>query len=200
MIKALIFDVGGVLIRTATRQPRLYWEDKLGLDEWQSEEIVFNSEMGTRAQLGQITNEELWHWVGDRLNLTAAELVDFQKDFWSEDYLDQELVDFICAARPLYQTAIISNATLSLRDTLRYRYPIDHCFDLIVCSAEEGIMKPDRDIYTRTLDRLSVSPAEVVFMDDSKPNVVAAEAIGIKSIHFSVDLDWFAMFKSLGLA
>ena len=45
MIKAIIFDVGGVLIRTQDHSSRRQWEKRLGLAERESEQIVFNSEM-----------------------------------------------------------------------------------------------------------------------------------------------------------
>jgi len=52
MIKAVIFDVGGVLIRTVDHNYRRKWEKQLGLAKGESEEIVFNSDMGLRAQRG----------------------------------------------------------------------------------------------------------------------------------------------------
>lgn len=199
MIRALIFDVGGVLVRTASRRPRIAWELRLGLDEWQSDEIVFNSEMGTKAQLGSITSDELWQWVGSRLNLGPSELENFRRDFWSEDYLDHDLVNFIRAARTVYQTAIISNATLSLRETLKYRYPIADYFDLIVCSAEEGIMKPDPEIYLRTLKRLGRFPEEVIFIDDAQANINAATELGFRVIRFSERIDLMATLETFGV-
>ena len=63
MIKAIIFDVGGVLIRTEDYQPRRQWEQKLGLVEWESEQIVFNSEMGPAPAPpygGQRTKSAAW--------------------------------------------------------------------------------------------------------------------------------------------
>ena len=49
MIKAVIFDVGGVLIRTVDRRGRDALEARLGLAHGESEQIVFNSEPGQKA-------------------------------------------------------------------------------------------------------------------------------------------------------
>jgi epoxide hydrolase-like predicted phosphatase len=189
VIKAVIFDVGGVLIRTPNRSKRLNWERKLGLDEWQSEVIIFGGEMGTKAQLGDITNAQLWDWVGERLNLSPSDLQRFRADFWAGDILDISLVDYIRSIRPGYQTAIISNATDALRESLTDTYPIVDDFDLIVCSAEEHLMKPTDEIYFRTLERLDRSPAEAVFIDDSEANVQAARKVGMAAIHFHPNLN-----------
>ena len=132
MIKAVIFDVGGVLLRTPNRESRRKWERKLGLDEWETEVIVFGSEMGTKAQLGEISDEDLWRWVGQRLTLTPDELASFRHDFWAGDVLDEGLIAYIRSLRPRYQTAIISNATDALRRSLTVQYAIADAFDLIV--------------------------------------------------------------------
>lgn len=188
MIKAVIFDVGGVLIRTLDRSRRFAWEKKLGLGEWESEAIVFGGEMGTKAQLGEITDSELWQWIGKRLSLDEKALTTFQRDFWAGDYLDKDLVEYIRSLRPKFQTAIISNATDALRQNLSTVYPMADAFELIVCSAEEGVMKPNEAIYKSTLARLGRDPKETVLIDDSRPNVIAARQLGMQAIHFKPDM------------
>jgi len=200
VIEAVIFDVGGVLLRTPDRSTRLDWEQRLGLVEWESEEIVFNSDAGMKAQLGQITDAELWSWVGHRLNLSEAQLGVFKQDFWAGDRLDQGLIGYILQLRLRYQTAIISNATDALREKLWNEYPIGDAFDLIVVSAEEGVMKPDEVIYQRTLDRLGRSAEETIFIDDSLENVQAARDLGMYGVHFSLGLDIRQELARLGVS
>lgn len=199
MIQAVIFDVGGVLVRTPNRESRRQWEKKLGLAEWESEEIVFGSEMGRKAQSGEINDETLWEWVGKRLGLDAAQLTDFRRAFWAGDVLDVNLVDYIRGLRPFYQTAIISNATSGLRHALTHTYPIADAFDLIVCSAEEKVMKPDPAIFHLTLARLGRNAGETVFVDDFQHNVAAARSVGMHAIHFQPDLDVPAALADLGV-
>ena len=200
MIKAVIFDFGGVLVRTPSRESRRKWEEKLGLDEWESEVIVFGSEMGVKAQFGEITDQELWDWVGSHLSLTPNQLEEFQSDFWAGDILDQNLIDYIRSLRPDYQTAIISNATDALRNILETVYPIADAFDLIVCSAEEKTMKPGHEIYERTLNRLKRLPDETIFVDDSEPNIEAARKIGMNGIHFKPTTNLPAELNKAGVS
>jgi glucose-1-phosphatase len=189
VIKAIIFDIGGVLVRTHDHSGRRRWEQKLALAEWESEEIVFGGEMGTNAQCGRITEGDLWQWVGEHLKLSAAELAEFRRDFWAGDVLDLELAAYIRSLRPRYQTAVISNATDGLQRALTETYPIADAFDLIVCSAEEKIMKPEPEIYRRTLDRLGRRPQEAVFIDDNADNIAAAAALGLHTVHYRVGVD-----------
>jgi putative hydrolase of the HAD superfamily len=199
MIKAIIFDVGGVLIRTQDHRPRRALEKKLGLRPWESEEIVFAGSAGTSAQLGKISHEELWQSIGSRLQLSEGQLREFRNDFWSGDVLDTALVSLIRNLQDRYQTAIISNATDDLRRQLREDHQIADAFDLIVCSAEERIMKPNPDIYHRTLSRLQRKPVETIFIDDASENVAAARKIGMHAIHFQEDLALPERLSQLGI-
>ncbi len=184
MIKAVIFDVGGVLIRTEDYTSRQKWEQKLGLAPGESEQIVFNSKMGQKAQRGEISNEALWSWIGTRLDLRNEQLAAFRAGFWAGDVLNTQLVAYIRSLRPAYQTAIISNATDGLRASLTEEFQIADAFDLIVGSAEEKIMKPDPQIYQITLDRLGRQPQESVFIDDFAHNIAAARSLDMFVIHY----------------
>ena len=199
MIKAVIFDVGGVLVRTHDRSYRHQWEQRLGLDKGESEMIVFGGEMGTKAQLGTITNKELWQWIGQRLGLENEALRTFRRDFWAGDVLDEELVAYIRSLGSQYQTAIISNATDNLRRALTEEFKIADAFDVIVGSAEEKVMKPAPEIFHRTLERLDRRPEEAVFIDDQPENVAAARSQGLHAIHFRTGMDLPAALARLGV-
>jgi putative hydrolase of the HAD superfamily len=198
-IKAVIFDVGGVLVRTHDWSGRQRWESELSLPPGQAEWLVFNSGPGLRAQQGLMTESELWQEVAAELGLDAGRLEAFRRDFWAGDSLDDELVAYISALRPAYQTAIISNFNESLRDVLDRVYAVADAFDLIVVSAEESVMKPDTRIYHLTLERLGRQPAEAVFIDDSLANVEGARAAGLHAVHYQAGMNVPAALAELGV-
>lgn len=200
MINAIIFDVGGVLIRTLDHGPRRRLEEQLGLEQWESEALVFSGADGTAAQMGAITEDDLWRSIADKLALDEQELTEFQTEFWAGDALDYELVALIHQLREAgYQTAIISNATDRLHHLLSEVHQIAGAFDLIVGSAEEKVMKPEHEIYRRTLDRLGVSPSQAVFIDDNKDNIRAAREVGMHAIHFRDGLNVQDALARLGI-
>ncbi len=145
-----------------------------------------------------MTDSELWTWVGQRLNL-GDQLGDFRAGFWAGDNLDQDLVTFIRSLRPSYRTAIISNATDGLRETLDHKFKIADAFDLIIGSAEVKIMKPEHAIYQLTLQRLDLQPDETVFTDDFEHNIVAAKQVGMATIHFKSGVNVPAELARLGV-
>jgi glucose-1-phosphatase len=189
MIKAVIFDVGGVLLRTEEPAIRRSLEERLNLSAGEAEYLVFNSEMGRAAQMGQITSRALWQWVQSHLNLDEGELAQFKAEFFGGDRLDTALIAAIRGLRPRYQTAIISNYMDELNDLLHKTHRIADAFDLIVGSSYEKIMKPDPIIFQRTLERLNCRPEESIFIDDFPHNVEGARAVGMHAIHFIPGID-----------
>ncbi|MBK7895686.1 MAG: HAD-IA family hydrolase [Candidatus Promineifilaceae bacterium] len=200
MIQAIIFDVGGVLLRTEDRAPRQQWEAKLGLPPGGAEALVFNSEMGQKAQRGEITEPELWRWIGSHLDLSVLETAAFRHGFWAGDELDMGLVTLIRQLKSRYQTAVISNYASNLRPELTDLFQIADAFDDIIISCEENVMKPDPEIFRRALARLGRQPHEAVFIDDFRHNVAAAEAVGLAAIHFQPGLDLSRALQQLGVS
>lgn len=196
-IRAILWDVGGVLVRTFDQSGRQAWEQRLGLPPGGAEAVVLNSEMGHHAQRGEIGDETLWKWVGERLAL-GDELAAFRSDFWRGDRVDRSLVALIRQLRPHYQVAVISNATDALRTTLQGYGLLDE-FDLIVGSAYEGIMKPHPAIYERALARLGRSADEAVFIDDAPANIAGAATVGLHTIHFTPTIDLAGELRRLGV-
>jgi putative hydrolase of the HAD superfamily len=59
--------------------------------------------------------------------------------------------------------------------------------EVIVDASVEGTHKPDRRLYELMSERLGVGFADMVFIDDQLPNVVAARELGIPTVHFDVN-------------
>src|SRR5262245_33418028 len=95
MLKAVIFDVGGVLIRTQSRAGREKWAGQLGMDGWAFENFVFSGESGRLAQLGRKSFAEHWQWLRIHFGLSEAEIAEMQRDFFAGDSLNEPLLDHI---------------------------------------------------------------------------------------------------------
>ncbi len=183
-IRAVIWDVGGVLLRTEDRTPRAQAAARLGLTDEQLEDLVFDNDLGRRAQLGEIGAQELWKEVGRRLNLPPDKLPWLVNAFFAGDRLDTSLMDFIRTLRPRYKTGVISNAWDDLIRFMTDRWQMADAFDHIIGSADVGLMKPDPRIFRLSLQGLGVEPQEAVFIDDNLANIQGAWAAGLHAIHF----------------
>lgn len=187
-IRAVIFDFGGVIVRTDDRAPRERLAARLGMTYDQLSSLVFDSESALQAALGKLSTQEHWDALRNELGLSPDEPANLPLDFWGGDVLDQELVDYIRALRPDYKTGLISNAWDDLRQVLEYTWKIADMFDEIIISAEVGVAKPNPRIYQIALQRLEVAPQEAVFVDDFPANIAGARALGMHAIHFQNSL------------
>jgi len=187
LIQALIFDIGGVLFRTEDLAPRRKWEQRFGLPEWGLAEIIFNNPIARLASLGQASSAEIWVEVARRLSLSPDDLEELKTDFWKGDVWDEALLEFIRSHKPRFKAGIISNAWPDVWEATKSHINRE-TFDAILFSAEEGIEKPDPEIYHRALKRLSVMPAEAIFVDDTLKNVEGAQAVGMLGVHFTGSL------------
>jgi epoxide hydrolase-like predicted phosphatase len=183
-IQAVIWDLGGVLVRTEEPNPRKRLAARFGMTRNEIEGLVFGGESGDKAQRGEISVGQHWEAIGNKLGLTQGELNDFIAGFWGGDVLDTTLIDFIRSLRPELKTGLLSNAFSDLRRMLTDVWEIFDVFDEVIISAEVGLVKPDARIYQLAVSNLGVTPNEAVFIDDFPHNVEGARAVNLQAIHF----------------
>jgi epoxide hydrolase-like predicted phosphatase len=183
-IKAVIWDLGGVILRTENYAPRQYLADQLGVTLEDLEHLVFSNNSGMRAQRGEIPVEQHWKTIQQRYDLDEKGLKDFRRHFFGGDVLDRELLNYIQTLRSHYRIGLLSNAFSDLRTYLENSWSITDLFDDLVISAEVGMAKPDAEIFLLSLERLSVQPHEAVFIDDFLHNIEGARAVHINTVYF----------------
>jgi len=183
-IRAVFFDIGGVLVRVENHDRRHEWEARLGLPRGQVTRAVFGSEEAARAMLGEIPESEMWQSVGHKLGLSDAQVDEFHRDFFAGELFDAELAQFIGSLRPRLRTGIISNAWSDARPVLNRKFNLDGYVDVAIYSAEVKLAKPDARIFYLALERLDVRAQEAVFVDDMLENVEAARALGMCGVQF----------------
>jgi epoxide hydrolase-like predicted phosphatase len=183
-IRATIWDLGGVLVRTEDRQPRTETARQLGMTYEELESLVFDGPTGLQAALGEIQAEQHWQSICSTLNLPSSEMLNLQKGFWGGDRVDHELVEYIRGLKAHYRTALLSNAFSNLRWYLQNEWKIIDAFDEVIISSEAGLIKPDPKIYQMAVERLRVAPFEAVFVDDFQANVAGAREAGLHAVHF----------------
>ncbi len=183
-IKAIIFDLGGVLLRTTDFSRRELLAARLGMTHPELEELIFWGESGSKAQRGEISVKQHLEYVRSVLNLSQEKFKEVIDTFFADDALDYDLVDYIRSLHCTYKTALLSNAANDLRKQIAEKWHFEDAFDTMVISGEVGMVKPDPQIYRLTLDRLRVQAGEVVFVDDVQPNVDAAVRVGMQGIRF----------------
>lgn len=189
MIDTIVFDMGQVLIR---------WQPEVMLQSFPltREEIallkleLFQSVEWVRSDRGTITPEEVAEAVCNRLPQKLHEAVRATVFGWHERYLVPmpgmaELVRELKQAG--YGIYLLSNASTALREYFP-RIPGAECFDGLLVSAEEKLLKPQHEIFETLYARFSLNPESCYFVDDSPANVEGAFHTGMIGAIFRGDV------------
>lgn len=185
--KAIIFDLGNVLINWDPRHvfndtyfdapgQRDYFLEKICSMDW-------NEQQDEGRSIVEATQE---------LVAQYPEWESSIRDYYGRwtDMLGGPIPETVEIFRRLkesgrYKIYALTNWQTGLFDIALVRYAFLHWFDGRVVSGEEKIRKPDPAFYQRLLDRYNVKSSEALFIDDNLRNIKAAEAMGIRSIHFT---------------
>jgi putative hydrolase of the HAD superfamily len=183
-LEAVIFDFGRVI--SAQKPESLFrsYEEALGIPAGALNTLMFDHPAWEDALLGRITPDEYWRRVGPELGLETPEAVEgFRRRYDADERLNEEVAAIVRALHGRLPLAVLSNAPLGLERWLD-RWGLLPLFDVVFCSANEGVRKPFAEAYQRTLARLGVRAQGTLFVDDAWENVEAARRLGLQVHHF----------------
>ncbi len=196
-IRAVVFDIGGVLEITPDLGVTRRWETRLALPAGGLNERMRDAWVG--GGVGTITEDDVHQAVRERLGLDEPQLAAFMADLWRE-YLgtpNTALIEYARGLRPRYRTGIVSNSFVGAREREQAAYGFEDLVDEIVYSHEAGMNKPDPRIYALACARLDVLPQQAVFLDDVEPCVAGARAAGLHAIRYRDNAQAIAEIEKL---
>ena len=188
-IKALIFDVDGVLVTGRPSDGRRWDEDlkvDLGIDPAELAEKFFKpywqdiqlGRVDMEARLGPVLEDIAPHVSADRL-------VDYW--FMADARLETGLLSQIDRLRT--GTGLGAHlATNQEHGRAQYLWRdlgLGQKFDRLFYSADLGLAKPDQAFYRHIQDELNLEPAQILFFDDQPKNVEAARQAGWQTSHWT---------------
>lgn len=189
MISSIVFDMGGVLIRwnpeDMLRQYELSRQDMEILNR-----ELFKSVEWIQQDRGILSEEELARLVCARIPERLHQPVKTLVYGWHRRHLSPmpgmaELVRELKQAG--YHIYLLSNASLALREYFP-RIPGSECFDKLMVSAEEKLLKPSHEIFERLYEKFGLTPGQCWFIDDSPQNVEGAIQTGMGGSVFYGDV------------
>ncbi len=185
MINTIIFDIGNVLVDFCWKE---YFISR-GFEGEAFEKIAnatVRNDAWNEFDKGLISTEEI-------IEIFAKEAPEYKKQIAEiYDHLPDMLkiydyaYDWVCGLKKQgYKVYALSNWSKPAYDTnldtnLRFLSEMDGA----VISFQEGIIKPNPEIYKRICDRYQINPAKAVFIDDNANNIRAAKEFGLNAILF----------------
>ena len=194
MIKAVIFDFGGVLCFHPD-EPR--WRraaQAVGLPVSEFMSAFWAHRIPYDA--GVVEPTEYWHAVGRTAGVPIddqeiPELVRLEIELWNN--YDTRILAWASQLRGAgYRTAILSNLPRPLGEELRASPGFLDPFDHLTFSYELRKVKPQPEIYLDAIRGVGVEPSEALFLDDRPDNVAGAQAVGMKALLYSTWEDFIA--------
>lgn len=199
-IKAVLFDVGGVLISDI--DPPIYAEIArvFGVTPKLQKKALEAGMDG--LQRGKVSEQEFWSGVAGCLGMAMPP--ERTRTLWREmiekyAVANDEVTGIVQRLRKAgYRTGIVSNTEPSHAAYMRESGLLDG-FDPIVLSCESGYVKPESGIFSTALGRLGLPAGQVAYVDDSEARMAGAKELGMRCHKFTSAMSLEKFLAGLGV-
>jgi epoxide hydrolase-like predicted phosphatase len=179
MIKAVLFDFGGVLTKGGRKGyiGQLFSElYNVPLDQ------IEYGDLGLLFRRSNPKDDDaLFEKLSKRFNVQVTK----------EMFLERAHVDLVAVPETYklaeelrskgIRTGLLSNIFAMQAEVFRREGWYDG-FDPIILSCESGYAKPERELYELAIEQLGLEPDEIIFIDDQQKCIGPAEEVGLHAI------------------
>lgn len=182
MIKAIIFDLGGVLFTNGSTRFIEYLDEKSRLNKDEIHGILMG-DLGNSYRLGTISKIDFWESFIKELDIDESP--EALEDEWINGYeLISETKELIDELSKKYKVYFLSDNVKERVERLNKKHNFVDWFEDGIFSHEAGVKKPDPKIYEIVLSKTGVKGEEVIFIDDRPENLPPAQALGMRTLLF----------------
>lgn len=199
MIKAIIFDIGGVIIDFSNDDDYYPYLSRVsGVSARRIKRIV-EGRLWWRLDKDEMRQRDFDRIMARKLGIEEKQVL------WYESYrrtgrLDRKVIGIVRKVSKGYKTAYLSNVDLSRYSyTIKLMKPYSELFDGEFASCYIRLRKPGKKVYEYVLAKLKVKPGEAVFIDNQEDNVEGARHAGLKGILFKNSEDLGKKLRMLGI-
>lgn len=186
MLEALILDYGGVVIH---EDPADYDQigRPLGFGEGELWAAIHSIPEYLPSRVGQLSAEQFREAVHRHLSriaghpAAAAALERLDDYYRPRQPVRAVMQPLLAGLRGKVRVALLSNATRGSTERLE-RQGLSDYFDVLLCSGDTGVAKPDLNAFRLAARRLAVPVERCAFVDDTLEHVVTARCLGMEAL------------------
>ena len=178
-VRFVYFDINGCLVRFF--HPAF---TRLAEDTGVSAELIETSfwHFNDAVCRGDLSMPDFNQQFAEKLGL---ESVDWQNYYFEAIDLVDEMQDLLKWAGENYHVGLLSNIMPGFINRMITEGALPNIpYAQIIDSSVERLIKPEEKIFQIAQDRAGVAPEEILFIDDSRSNLMAAEKLGWKVMWF----------------
>lgn len=192
MIKAAIFDAGGVITEWRKPMTSFFMEINVTTQRW-VEAIAPDEEA---ANKGLLSSENYFQRVMKRLD-RESHLARLKEVFPGSFERIEETFALLEELKPKFRLALLTNAILGSVDQLDKVVRHKKYFEIIIDSSAVGLVKPEKEIFLLTCKKLGLPPKECLFIDDTKEYIEAAKKLNFQTVHFTDPKESVKLIKKI---
>lgn len=182
-IKAVVFDLGGVLISIHHERAMRFWADRCGASDEELINLYRSDKKYQLVECGLMPIEQYHRHVVEQLGRPIP--LEAFVEGWNRMLGDvlpgvEALLDTLAGRVRLI---CLSNTNAPHAEAFRVSLAgLLGRFERVFCSHEMAARKPDPGIYRQVLDYLLLPAGAVAFVDDRAENIAGAESVGMRGV------------------
>jgi len=177
LIKAVIFDLGGVMLKGNIQKFLEKGEQILETRAKHGNDACFDRKLNMGTSSLRTAFERAFE-----KKMFDHEFIPLMKAWLKNWEIDNDMLAFAKTLGKGYKLAVLSNSELSFEE--KYGDQLKKVFSPIVYSHRERMVKPDKAIFELTLKKLGLEPEECIMVDDAMENGNTCRALGIHFVLF----------------
>jgi len=180
MIKAVIFDIGGVCY--SGRMELAFKELSKELNSKEAIDIYYENE--EEMLKGEVSAKDFCDLLSNKINKSSEEIHNIIMTVWKDFFIpNKELLLMIKNLSRKYKVACLSNATeFDVENDKRTGF--EKAFKPYLNSCDFKLIKPKKEFFLLALKKLNLNAEECLFIDDEESNIKAAKDLGFNAIIF----------------
>ncbi|HIG52018.1 hypothetical protein CXT76_02195 [Candidatus Parvarchaeota archaeon] len=198
MVKAIIFDIGKVLVDFDNDLFIRKISKTSNKSSQEIHDLIYNSSNLTKEyEVGKISSQEFFNKSKKLCKLKISE-ENFQEAYSNIFTPIDDSLDLVKKLKKKYQLALLSNISewdfeIGIKPILK------DLFKEMTLSYKVKYLKPAKEIYLDLINKLNLNAEECIFIDDLEKNVIGAKKIGIKTIQYKSYKNLLKELRKLGV-